>query len=64
VTVIVTLRDGVTVDSLRSGDVYVKHRNGALDVVRSGVKRPYSYAAGEWTDVQGDEKKSKTRFWG
>ena len=62
-TVIVTLRNGATVDYLRSGDAYVKHRSGALHVIRSGVKRPYSYAAGEWTDVQGDEKKSKTRFW-
>jgi hypothetical protein len=55
-TVTVTLRDGATDKYMRFGDAYVKHNNGALDVIRCGAKRPHSYAAGAWTDVQGDEK--------
>jgi hypothetical protein len=64
-TVTVTLRDGGTDTYMRFGDAYVKHSNGTLDVMRSGAKRPHSYASGEWTDVQGDEKRRKrSRFWG
>ena len=64
-TVTVTLRDGATDKYMRFGDVYVKHHDGTLDVVRSGAKQPYSYAPGVWTDVAGDERKwKKSRFWG
>ena len=55
-TVTVTLRDGATDKYMRFGDAYVKHNNGMLDVVRCGAKQPYCYAAGAWTDVQGNEK--------
>lgn len=64
-TVTVTLRDGGTDKYMRFGDAYVKHGNGTLDVMRSGAEQPHSYAPGEWTDVQGDEKRRKrSRFWG
>ena len=64
-TVTVTLRDGATDRYMRFGDAYVKHNDGALDVIRCGAKRPYSYAPGVWTHVQGDEKRRKSsRFWG
>lgn len=64
-TVTVTLPDGATDSYMRFGDVYVKHNDGTLDVIRAGAKRPYSYAAGVWTDVHGDEKRWKrNRFWG
>jgi hypothetical protein len=65
VTVKVTLRDGATDEYMRFGDAYVKHNDGALDVIRTGAKRPHSYAAGVWTDVEGDQKHGKKgRFWG
>ncbi|MFZ1177173.1 MAG: hypothetical protein WAO15_13090 [Mycobacterium sp.] len=58
-----TLRDGATDRYMRFGDAYVKHNDGTLDVIRGGAKRPYSYASGVWTDVQGDEKRrKKSRF--
>ena len=63
-TVSVTLADGGTDDYMRSGDAYVKHHDGTLDVVRTGAKNPHSYASGEWTDVEGDQKRFKKRFWG
>jgi hypothetical protein len=64
VTVTVTLSDGVTDKYMRFGDAYVKHNDGTLDVIRTGVKRPYSYATGVWTDVEGDQKHGKkARFW-
>lgn len=64
-TVTVTRQDGATDKYLRFGDAYVKRSDGTLDIVRTGVKRPYCYASGEWIDVQGDEKKWKRgRFWG
>lgn len=64
-TVTVTLRDGATDSYLRFGDAYVTHYDGTLDVIRTGTKRPYSYAPGVWTDVKGDEKRWKRgRFWG
>jgi hypothetical protein len=63
-TVTVTLPSGATDKYMRFGDAYVKHNDGSLDVVRNGAKESYGYESGEWTDVQGDEKRSKTRFWG
>jgi hypothetical protein len=43
----------------------VKHNDGTLDVIRSGAKRPYSYAPGVWSDVEGDQRKwKKSRFLG
>jgi hypothetical protein len=64
VTVTVTLPDGATDKFMRFGDVYVKHHDGSLDVIRGGAKEPYSYASGQWTDVKGDEKRwKKGRFW-
>jgi hypothetical protein len=63
-TVTVTLIDGVTDNYMRFGDAYVKRNDGALDVIRHGAKRPYSYAPGVWTDVAGDQKHwKKGRFW-
>ena len=50
---------------MRFGDVYVKHNDGTLDVIRGGARQPYCYAAGQWTDVEGDQKTwKKGRFWG
>jgi len=63
-TVTVTLPDGATDKFMRFGDAYVKHHDGTLDVVRSGAKQPYSYASGEWTDVEGDQKKFNRRVSG
>jgi hypothetical protein len=64
-TVTVTLQGGGTDKYMRFGDAYVKHGNGTLDVIRTGVEGPHSYAPGEWTDVQGDEKRRKrSHFWG
>ncbi len=42
-TVTVTLPDGHTDEYLRSGDNYVKHQDGSLDVVRGGARHPWSY---------------------
>jgi hypothetical protein len=62
--VTVTLPNGATDKYMRFGDVYVRHHDGHLDVLRGGAKQPYSYAPKEWTDVNGDEKRSKSgRFW-
>lgn len=64
-TVTVTLPDGATDKYMRFHDAYIKHSDGRLDVVRGGAKQPYSYASGQWTDVDGDEKTWKTgRFGG
>jgi len=64
-TVTVTLPDGATDKYMRFGDAYIKHNDGRLDVVRGGAKQPYSYASGDWTDVEGNEKSwKKSRFWG
>ncbi len=64
-TVTVTLPDGHTDEYLRFGDNYVKHDDGSLDVVRGGTRQPLSYAAGDWTEVEGDQSKWKKRgFWG
>ena len=63
--VTVTLPDGGTDKYMRSSDAYVKHNDGRLDVIRSGAKDHRSYSSGEWTDVVGDEKRSKKgHFWG
>jgi hypothetical protein len=64
VTVRVTLRGGTVDKFMRYGDAYVKHHDGTLDVVRVGAKERHRYSSGEWTDVQGDEKKSKKAFFG
>jgi hypothetical protein len=49
---------------MRFGDAYVKHHDGTLDVIRTGAKDAHRYASGEWTDVEGDQKSFKKRFWG
>lgn len=60
-----SLRDGATDSYMRSGDAYVKHNDGTLEVIRVGAKRLSSYAPVVWIDVQGDEKRSKgSRFGG
>ncbi len=58
-TVTVVLSDGALEKYMRSGDAYVKHGDGTLDIVRVGSKEPHSYAAGAWTDVRGDEKRHR-----
>jgi hypothetical protein len=64
-TVTVTLPDDGTDKYMRFGDVYVEHNDGALDVYRGGAKQTHSYASGEWTDVEGDQKRFKRRgCWG
>ncbi|MBX7432581.1 hypothetical protein JDV09_10770 [Mycobacterium sp. Y57] len=55
-TVKVTLPDGRTDEYMRSGDAFVKHHDGSLDVVRGGAPVPHRYAAGTWSEVEGDEK--------
>ena len=63
--VAVTLRDGAIDKYMRFGDSYIKHNHGGLDVVRGGAKQPYSYAPGDWADVEGNEKSwKKGLFWG
>lgn len=63
-TVSVTLSDGRVEQYMRFGDAYVEHDNGRLDVVRTGAGRPFSYGAGEWAAVEGDQKKwNKRKFW-
>jgi hypothetical protein len=47
---------------MRFGDAYVKNHDGTLDVVRTGAKHPFSYASGEWTDVEGDQRRFKKGF--
>ena len=64
-TVTVTLPDDGTDKYMRFGDVYVEHNDGGLDVYRGGAKQTHSYASGEWTDVEGDQKRFKRRgCWG
>jgi hypothetical protein len=46
---------------MRFGDSYVKHTDGTLDVLRIGAKASFSYASGDWSDVEGDEKASAKR---
>jgi len=62
-TVKVTLPDAATDNYMRFGDAYVKQHDGTLDIIRIGAKRPYSYAPGAWTDVEGDQKRLTRRFW-
>lgn len=62
-TVTVKLPDGRVDGYMRAGDSYVKHDDGTLDVVRTGAKQAFTYAPGEWADVDGDEKRWKrSRF--
>jgi hypothetical protein len=64
-TVKVTLPDGGSDRYMRFGDAYVKQNDGTLKVFRGGVKHAHSYACGEWTDVEGDQKSFKIRGrWG
>ena len=60
-TVHVTLPDGATDEYMRFGDAYVKHGDGSLDVLRIGATASFSYASGEWSDVEGDQKASAKR---
>ena len=62
-TVSVTRNDGGTDEYMRFGDAYIKHNDGTLDVFRGGARQPFSYASDEWSDVDGDQKRSKGRFW-
>jgi len=62
-TVSVTRHDGGTDKYMRFGDAYTKHDDGSLDVFRGGARTPLRYASGEWSDVEGDQKRSKGRFW-
>ena len=62
-TVSVTRRDGETDKYMRFGDTYITHHDGTLDVFRGGARSPFSYASGEWSDVEGDQKRSRGRFW-
>ena len=48
-TVTVTLPAGGADRYMRFGDAYVKHDNGALDVVRNGARESYHYASEAWT---------------
>ena len=60
----VTLPDGRVDEYMRFGDSYVENDNGTLDVIRTGAKRAFSYAVGEWAGVEGDEKRwKKFRWW-
>ncbi|TFV61481.1 hypothetical protein E4P42_00860 [Mycobacterium sp. PS03-16] len=61
-TVTVTLPSGDTDRYMRFGDAYVKRHDGTLDVMRTGAE-PFTYAAGEWTDVNGDQRRARRRFW-
>jgi hypothetical protein len=60
-TVQVTLPGGATDEYMRFGDSYIKHSDGTLDVLRVGAKTAHNYAAGEWTDVAGDQKTTAKR---
>lgn len=62
-TVHVILPGGAVDKYMRSGDTYVKHSDGRLDVLRGGAKEAHSYAPGAWAHVEGDEKRWKKRFW-
>jgi hypothetical protein len=63
-TVTVTLPDGGTDEYMRSGDTYVEHGDGTLDVIRVGAKESHGYRSGEWAEVTGDQPKGiKRRFW-
>lgn len=63
-TVSVILPDGRTDQYMRFGDMFVKHHDGSLDVVRGGARQPFTYGVGEWSDVEGDEKRWKKHgFW-
>ena len=59
-----TLPSGGADRYMRFGDAYVKHDNGALDVVRTGAKESFHYESEGWSDVAGDEKSWKKGFFG
>ncbi len=60
-----TLPGGGADKYMRFGDAYVKHHDGTLSVLRSGAKEPFRYAAHEWSDVDGDQRRmGKRGFWG
>lgn len=61
-TVSVTRPDGAVDNYMRSGDAFIKSSDGSLDIVRTGSRVPHTYSSGEWSDVEGDEHKSKRRF--
>ena len=60
-------RDGGAIDEFaRFADRYIKHPNGSLEIVRSGSEQTKNYDAGCWTDVDGDEKQTRSahfRHW-
>ena len=62
-TVQVARSDGGTDRYMRFGDTYIMHSDGSLDVFRGGARNPYNYPPGEWSDVEGDQKRSNGRFW-
>lgn len=62
-TVLVTLTGGGIDKYMRTHDSFIKNHDGTLDIVRGGARRRLSYAAGEWSEVAGNEKK-KHRFFG
>jgi hypothetical protein len=61
-TVKVTVPDNGTDAYMRFGDAFIKHHDGTSDIIRNGAKQPFSYASGEWTDVEGDPERFKKRF--
>ncbi|CAJ1582523.1 hypothetical protein [[Mycobacterium] wendilense] len=61
-TVSVTRTDGSVDNYMRSGDAYVKAADGSLDIVRTGSKKPFSYGADQWSEVHGDQRRTKRRF--
>ena len=64
-TVTVTLTGGGTVRYSQFRDTYVKRDDGTLDIFCGGAKRSQNYATGQWADVAGNEKNSRTGlFWG
>jgi len=63
-TVTVTRQDGATDKYMRYGDTYVKHNDGTLDVNRVGATESFSYPAGVWINVHGDEKTRRRSYFG
>ena len=56
-TVTVTLPTATPTSTCGLVTDYVKHQDGSLDVVRGGARQPLSYAAGDWTEVEGNQSK-------
>ena len=60
----VTCSDGSVDEYMRYGDMYFKHDDGSLDVIRIGAKERFNYQSGQWSDVEGDQRRRKVRgFW-